>query len=175
MEQCVALVSPNDVSNLSDIFAAENIHYISVARVDLIPSQYNCGQLSAVIFENPIEEGVLVTDSDISWIRRHFSTAFICVHLPEATENPTKRLTLFDAGANMVSHDTASIVHILRSVVISQGKNGGALICPYCGQSDLTEDELWVHCTFPINLYRISIAIDNLVFVRSNIPYIVAK
>ena len=123
----IVVVSPNEKSSLSDILNSAEIDFILVSSVDSIPSHYGCSELLSVIFDLPLNDGIIVTDSDISWIRRHFSTAFICVHLPEAKENPHKRLKLFDAGANMVSHDAASIVHVLRSAVMVQGRHGGNL------------------------------------------------
>ena len=97
-------------------------------------------RLRAVIF--PASFG---REDDVKRIRRAFPTSFIALFRPEASEIPTIRLSMFEAGANMVAHDVNSLIVILQRAVLLNNKRKGNLICPYCGLSGLTEDDLWYH------------------------------
>jgi 8-oxo-dGTP pyrophosphatase MutT (NUDIX family) len=110
---------------------------IIISSIDYLNASYF---IRCVIFD---------TDScgqiDISWIRRLCSKTFIVIYQPNASTNPELRLAYFDAGANMVAHDYISIINTLSNAVLSVGRSGGNLICPYCDYRCLTENELWHH------------------------------
>eukprot|EP01041_Mallomonas_annulata_P006886 gene6886-13962_t len=74
---------------------------------------------------------------------------FIALFRPEAAEQPSLRLSMFEAGVNMVAHDIQSLTDTLQRAVIPSALTStsrkGNMCCPYCGLSGLTEDDLWNH------------------------------
>ena len=85
-------------------------------------------------------------EEDVKLIRKYFQTAFVVFYRPEAAFNPSMRLSLFEAGANMVAHDVESIIYTMhRAVLLNNHKRKGNIVCPYCGLGGLTEDDLWYH------------------------------
>jgi len=69
------------------------------------------------------------------------------------------RLSCFAHGAQMFSSE-AELASVERALQLVQAQMGqGALACPYCPLSNLTEDELWRHCP----LYHIQERNDKLI------------
>ena len=90
-------------------------------------------------------------------IRRNFPKAFLCILDPSVADDPRFRLTCFDAGFNMVSYETASIIKTIQECVMyilanPQHSHSTRYSCPYCNLENLTEDMMWYHCpAFHIN------------------------
>lgn len=56
------------------------------------------------------------------------------------------RVHCIQAGANMIAHDSPSLVKTLVEAVIPAGLSGGRYSCPYCQLQNLSEEEMWFHC-----------------------------
>jgi 8-oxo-dGTP pyrophosphatase MutT (NUDIX family) len=96
--------------------------------------------LKAIIFD-----GCDYSDELISNARQLYPLAFICVIDQSLIINPFRRLSLFDHGANMVSHDAPSLVCVLSESVMFSGDKNGPYQCPACGLEGLSEIELFYH------------------------------
>mmetsp|Transcript_20441 Transcript_20441/g.20561 ORF Transcript_20441/g.20561 Transcript_20441/m.20561 type:complete len:366 (+) Transcript_20441:151-1248(+) len=96
-------------------------------------------RLKAVIF--PPSNG---NEQFVHSIRIRQRSLFIALLRPSAAQDPAMRLSLFDAGANMVAHDVDSLIQTMDLAVMNTARRGN-LTCPYCGLNNLNEDELWHH------------------------------
>eukprot|EP01031_Cornospumella_fuschlensis_P026652 gene26652-32206_t len=117
-----------------------------VAVLETVEQLPRLKQLKAVLLDAEYARIV-----DVSWLRRAYPTSFIAIYDPSAAFNPFFRLSCFEAGANMVGHDVASIATALTRAVLPP-KGNGAFTCPYCRLGGLTEGEMHMHIpTYHIN------------------------
>mmetsp|Transcript_14580 Transcript_14580/g.21977 ORF Transcript_14580/g.21977 Transcript_14580/m.21977 type:complete len:351 (+) Transcript_14580:100-1152(+) len=124
----------------SDVVSALYNLTTSILLMDSIDGLETSRMIRAIIFVADAAR-----EADISWARSSFPKAFVAVYNPSAAYNPNVRLMNFDAGANMVAHDIASLVTTLCKAVLYAGSGGGYYECPYCNFHSLTEDELRSH------------------------------
>ncbi len=129
---------------MARVFLVANDPYLATkiplcVVVDSIESIPERSHVRAVIFG-----GDKLRESDISWVRRTFPTAFISILDPSSSSRPHFRLAAFNAGANQVTYDVDTLVRTIEEDVLQN--RGGEFSCPFCGLSNLSEDELWRHC-----------------------------
>ena len=152
IQDVVHIISREDTSNKNDLYIDMRKQFTySDVQINLYKSTKHVDlQVTpkAIIFHS-----TATTCGSVQWIREYFPTAFIGVFQPELVNCPETRYKFFKAGANMVSYDTISIIQTITNAVFPTGKGGGTLTCPFCGLTDLTEDELWYHMpAFHINV-----------------------
>jgi ADP-ribose pyrophosphatase YjhB (NUDIX family) len=109
--------------------------------------------LKAIIFD-----GCEYSDETILNTRQLHPRAFICLYDPCLVINPSRRLSLFDHGANMAAHDVSSLVCVLSESVMFSGDNNGSYQCPACGLEGLSESELFYH----LPAYHINISNEEI-------------
>jgi hypothetical protein len=83
--------------------------------------------------------------NDIRSIRQNYPTSFICVLDSALCDQPFKRIKLFDAGVSQVAYNIESALTPLTQnlTIMEDHRTFPRYICPFCGLSHLTEDELW--------------------------------
>lgn len=109
------------VSAIQDIGSAESVHAI------VFDDQYNC------------------SPTVVSHARQRYPTAFITIYAPRAVDMPLYRQQVFDLNVNQLAYTMKSIEDTVREDVLQNRSKRGLITCPYCGLTNLTEDELWRH------------------------------
>lgn len=81
----------------------------------------------------------------LPFLRKQFSTCFLCYFDPMSSNAPFKRLALFAMGVSMVAHDAQSIIEVFETAVLPAGRGGGSITCPCCNLYGLSESEMVSH------------------------------
>jgi hypothetical protein len=181
----ITTLTENEVDSRSDIIAS------CLSNVVLVDGQ-SCHLDDLLQVKAPGESddafiqanSIIIIDSDkrstldiierCRW--RVKASVFIAVVSPRAADDAHFRLACFDAGANMVAHDTASLVKTITECVdfssdsrasegtahVEAGQTAGGRVlrskpttylCPYCKLSGLKYYQLRKHCpAFHINV-----------------------
>jgi len=130
--QKVVVVSQNAalIEGLSSIGA------VAVSRVEEINEH-----VQAIILDDQYNFSPnLVTSARVL-----YPTAFIAIYAPKAMDQPLYRQQAFDLNINQLAYTVKSIEETVNDDVIQNRSNRGLITCPYCGLTNLTEDELWCH------------------------------